>query len=153
MAKNTPTRRQAVALRYDPKQDRAPKVVAKGRGSLAERILEVARAHNIPVREDKDLVQILSLLDLDREIPPELYRVVAEILAFVYGVSGERPMSSHPGWDEPRTFGARAARSGERDPGGSPWLTSERSPTGSGAASSTRAPTIPSRALRVPVRR
>ena len=78
--------RRAVALRYKPKEDGAPKVVAKGRGYLADKILELARAHNIPIREDKNLVQILSRLDLDQQIPPELYRAVAEILAFIYRV-------------------------------------------------------------------
>ena len=51
---------------------------------MAERILEVARKHEIPIREDKNLIQVLSQLDPDQEIPPELYFVVAEILAFVY---------------------------------------------------------------------
>jgi flagellar biosynthesis protein len=91
MAERQPPSRRAVALRYTPGKDRAPKVVAKGRGTLAERILEVARAHDIPIREDKNLVQILSRLDLDQQIPAELYRVVAEILAFVYRVSRQRP--------------------------------------------------------------
>jgi flagellar biosynthesis protein len=84
-----------VALRYTPGKDSAPRVVAKGRGYLADRILELARAHNIPVREDKNLVQILSRLDLDQQIPPELYRVVAEILAFVYRVGKQCSSSSH----------------------------------------------------------
>ena len=78
--------RRAVALRYKPAEDDAPRVVAKGRGYLADKILELARAHNIPIREDKNLVQILSRLDLDQQIPPELYRAVAEILAFIYRV-------------------------------------------------------------------
>lgn len=87
MAK-TPTRaRQAVALRYKPGEDNAPKVAAKGKGYLAEKILEMARAHNIPVREDKNLVQILSRLDLEQEIPPQVYQAVAEILAFIYRLS------------------------------------------------------------------
>jgi flagellar biosynthesis protein len=87
MAKVPAKSRQAIALRYKPGQDGAPKVAAKGHGYLAEKILELARAHNIPVREDKNLVQILSRLDLDQEIPPEVYRAVAEILAFIYRLS------------------------------------------------------------------
>jgi len=75
---------QAVALRYQPGRDQAPKLVAKGRGPIAERILELARIHGIPVRQDKNLVQVLSLLQLDQEIPPAVYQAVAEILAFVY---------------------------------------------------------------------
>lgn len=76
--------RQAVALRYAPKKDAAPKLAAKGRGYLADKILELARQHNIPIRRDKNLLQILSRLDLEAEIPPEVYRAVAEILAFIY---------------------------------------------------------------------
>lgn len=82
--------RAAVALRYRPKEDQAPKVVGKGRGYVAEKILEIARAHNIPIREDKNLLQVLSRLDLDEEIPPELYRAVAEILAFIYRLSNRQ---------------------------------------------------------------
>jgi flagellar biosynthesis protein len=76
--------RRVVALRYDPGRDRAPKVAGKGQGAIAERILEVARQHNIPVRQDKDLLQILAQLDLHREVPSQVYKAVAEILAFVY---------------------------------------------------------------------
>ena len=65
----------------------------RGRGYLADKILELARAHNIPIREDKNLVQILSRLDLDQQIPPELYRAVAEILAFIYRVSQQASSS------------------------------------------------------------
>ena len=94
MARKPADSRQAVALRYNRQEDRAPKVAAKGRGYLAEKILELARAHNIPVREDKNLVQILSRLDLNQEIPPEVYRAVAEILAFIYRLSKQRPAPS-----------------------------------------------------------
>jgi len=83
-------RQQAVALRYEPNKDRAPKLVAKGKGYLAEKILELARQHHIPVREDKNLLQILSRLDLNQEIPPEVYRAVAEILAFIYRLSNRQ---------------------------------------------------------------
>jgi flagellar biosynthesis protein len=73
-----------VALRYQPLTDRAPKVTAKGSGIVADRILELARKHAIPIREDRNLVQILSALELDKEIPAHVYRAVAEILAWVY---------------------------------------------------------------------
>lgn len=75
---------QAIALRYQPGTDRAPKVAAAGRGYLAEKIIDLARAHNVPIRHDKDLVQVLSLLDLNEEIPTTVYKAVAEILAFIY---------------------------------------------------------------------
>ncbi|MFZ5765850.1 MAG: EscU/YscU/HrcU family type III secretion system export apparatus switch protein [Thermodesulfobacteriota bacterium] len=77
-------RKKAVALRYDEKQDASPKVVAKGVGRLAEKLLELARSHNIPVHEDADLVEVLSRLEINEEIPESTYFVVAEILAFVY---------------------------------------------------------------------
>jgi len=81
---------RAVALRYEPKRDRAPKLVAKGRGYMAERILELARQYHIPVRQDRNLLQMLSRLDLNQEIPPEVYKAVAEILAFIYRLSSRQ---------------------------------------------------------------
>ncbi|MBD2845305.1 EscU/YscU/HrcU family type III secretion system export apparatus switch protein [Paenibacillus sp. IB182496] len=75
---------KAVAVRYDPEQGGAPVVAAKGRGSLAEAILDKAAEHGIPVQEDPSLVEVLSKLDIDQEIPPELYTLVAEILSYVY---------------------------------------------------------------------
>ncbi len=77
----------AAAIRYDSAKDDAPRLTAKGRGHMAERIIELARQHNIPIRTDRALVNILSKLDLDQHIPPELYRAVAEILAFVYSAN------------------------------------------------------------------
>ena len=79
--------RSAVALKYLPGQDRAPRVVAKGRGVVAEKILEVAARSNVPVREDRELTRLLEALDLDREIPAELYRAVAEVLVFIYNLN------------------------------------------------------------------
>ncbi|CAB1061285.1 Uncharacterized homolog of the cytoplasmic domain of flagellar protein FhlB [Olavius sp. associated proteobacterium Delta 1] len=75
---------KAVALKYDGKKDKAPRVVATGRGNIAEKIIDIAKEHNVPLYEDKNLIQILQALDLETEIPPELYRAVAEVLAFVY---------------------------------------------------------------------
>ena len=80
-------RRQAAALRYAQGKDAAPRLVAKGRGAVADRILEIARRHGIPIREDRELVQMLASLDLYREIPPDLYKAVAEILAFLYSLN------------------------------------------------------------------
>lgn len=77
-------RKKAAALRYDAERDTAPKIVAKGSGKIAERIIEIAKQYDIPIRDDPGLVEALSSLDLYQEIPPELYRAVAEILAFVY---------------------------------------------------------------------
>jgi len=77
-------RKRAVALRYNVEKDTAPNVVAKGSGKIAEKILQIAEEYNVPLKEDPQLVEVLSTLDLYEEIPPELYRAVAEILAFVY---------------------------------------------------------------------
>jgi len=76
--------KKAVALKYDQTLDRAPRVVAKGKNHLAEKIIAVARENDIPLVEDQNLAQILEALDLETEIPPELYRALAEVLAFVY---------------------------------------------------------------------
>jgi flagellar biosynthesis protein len=77
---------KAAALKYRHGKDSAPKLVAKGKGKVAEKIIEIAKSHGIPVKEDKELVEFLSMLDLYQEIPPELYKAVAEILAFVYSL-------------------------------------------------------------------
>lgn len=77
---------KAAALKYIHGKDNAPKLVAKGQGHVAARIIEIAKANGIPLREDKDLVEFLSMLDLYQEIPAELYKAVAEILAFVYAL-------------------------------------------------------------------
>lgn len=78
--------KKAVALRYDSSKDTAPKVVASGKGLLAEKILEIARRENIPIYNDPQLVEALIQLEVNVEIPPELYKAVAEILAFIYAV-------------------------------------------------------------------
>ncbi len=80
---------RAVALRYKRGEDAAPKLTAKGQGTVAERIVELARRHGVPIRQDRNLVEVLSRLDLEQEIPPQVYRAVAEILAFVYRLSSE----------------------------------------------------------------
>jgi flagellar biosynthesis protein len=77
-------REAAVALQYDQRVHGAPRVLAKGSGWLARRIIEEARAKGIPTREDPVLVEALMQLDLYQEIPEELYHVVAEIYAFLY---------------------------------------------------------------------
>lgn len=74
--------KQAIALEYNPAED-APKVVATGRGLLAEKIIEKAKESNVPVHRDDKLADTLSRLDIGEAIPPELYEVVAEILVFV----------------------------------------------------------------------
>ncbi|HCY85177.1 MAG TPA: flagellar biosynthesis protein FlhB [Desulfobacteraceae bacterium] len=82
--------KKAVALRYDRAQDEAPKVTAKGQGKVAENIIEIAQAHGVPVKDDPDLVEVLSSLEIDQEIPSEIYVAVAELLAFVYSANSNR---------------------------------------------------------------
>jgi flagellar biosynthesis protein len=77
----------AVALEYTPPDYAAPRVTARGRGELADRIISAARQAGVPIREDRDLVELLLQLDMNECIPPELYRAVAEILVFIYGLN------------------------------------------------------------------
>ncbi len=78
-----------MALKYHTEADTVPKVTAKGEGLVAERIIELARENEVPVKEDPDLVQILSQVDINKEIPPSVYKVVAELLAFVYKLNSK----------------------------------------------------------------
>ena len=70
----------AVALQYERGKAPAPRIAATGKGAIAERIIAIARQHNVPIREDRDLVQLLAKLDLGDAIPGELYPVIAEVL-------------------------------------------------------------------------
>jgi flagellar biosynthesis protein len=79
----------AIALNYDGK--RAPRVTAKGQGQTAEHIIALAKEHNVPLHPDVALVKVLSKLSLGDEIPRELYLAIAEVIAFVYMLSGKRP--------------------------------------------------------------
>ena len=80
---------KAVALKYNKEKDAAPKITAKGRGIIAEKIVETAQAHDVPLYEDKNIVQVLEALELETEIPTELYRAVAEVLAFIYRLNAK----------------------------------------------------------------
>lgn len=89
-----PLRKSAVALRYRPEVpfgDVAPRLVAKGEGILADRILELAREHGIPVERDPDLLAALAPLDVDQLIPPELFQAVAIMLAAIYRANAGAP--------------------------------------------------------------
>jgi flagellar biosynthesis protein len=81
------TQKKAVALEYKPGMDTAPRITARGRGRVAEKIIEIARENGIYIHNDPDLIEVLSHLDLNEEIPPELYVVIAELLAFVYSLN------------------------------------------------------------------
>lgn len=80
--------KKAVALRYSPEAQKAPTIIAKGKGHMAEAIMQKAKENGIPIQEDKSLVEVLSKLELDQEIPPELYQLVAEVLSFIYRSDG-----------------------------------------------------------------
>ena len=76
--------KKAVSLKYEPPKHEAPIVTAKGQGIIAEKIISIAKKHHIPIKDDPDLVEILSQLELNEQIPPAIYQVVAEIFAFIY---------------------------------------------------------------------
>ena len=84
-------RKKAVALKYEPKKVHAPRVIAKGKGEVAEKIIQIAKKNGIFVKNDPDLIEVLSCLDINQEISPDLYVVVSELLAFVYSLNrGEK---------------------------------------------------------------
>lgn len=81
--------KKAAALKYDSTKNNAPNLVAKGDRYIAEQIIDVAQKNNIPIKEDKDMIEILSKIEINQEIPNELYKAVAEVFSFVYKVSKE----------------------------------------------------------------
>lgn len=82
-------RKKAVALRYLPESDTAPRVTAKGSGAMAERMIEASKQHGVPLQNDATLVEMLSKIEINQQIPPELYRVVAEVLSLIYRLEGK----------------------------------------------------------------
>jgi len=101
----------AVALAHDLGDARPPRMVAGGRGRIAEQILEIAFANGIRVREDADLAQLLSSIDIDSEIPVEAFAAVAEILTYVYQAN-----ANHPGSGAERDGGLSALWTKESEP-------------------------------------
>ena len=79
--------KKAIALKYNKETDNAPKINAKGDNKTALKILEIAQQHNIPIKEDKDLVELLSKVEIDEEIPPQMYKAIAELFSFIYKAS------------------------------------------------------------------
>ncbi|GKV67782.1 hypothetical protein NCCP2716_02800 [Sporosarcina sp. NCCP-2716] len=77
-------RKEAVALSYMPEQNDAPRVTAKGKGQIADNILEKAKEHGVPIQEDPSLVELLGQLEVNETIPEQLYQAVSEVLAYVY---------------------------------------------------------------------
>lgn len=80
---------EAVALAYDPASGDLPRVTAKASGDLARELIRLALEHQIPIKYDPDLIQVLSTLDIGQAIPEEIYLIVAEVLAFIYWVNQE----------------------------------------------------------------
>lgn len=89
MSEKKYVRKEAIALSYNPSDASGPKVMAKGKGKIAENILEQATLHEVPIYEDPNLVQLLGQLDLNESIPEELYQAVAEVFAFIYHLDRE----------------------------------------------------------------
>jgi flagellar biosynthesis protein len=81
--------KKAVALRYDQEKENAPRVIASGKGVSAENIIKVAELHNLPIRKDEDLVELLSKVEIDKEIPEKLYVAVAEVFRFIYTLTNK----------------------------------------------------------------
>ena len=77
-------KKAAVALKYDKNKSNAPKVTAKGKGRTAQKIIELAELNDIAIKKDEDLVELLSKIELDKEVPAEMYKAVAEVFNFVY---------------------------------------------------------------------
>lgn len=95
MPLNNQTPPRATALQYRSGHDRAPRVVAKGDALIAKQIIKLAKAHNIPINENPELVELLSQVKLDDEIPETLYQVVAELLAFIHQLQPDLDQQSN----------------------------------------------------------
>jgi FlhB-like protein len=89
MNKKTRERLRAFATRFDAERDAAPRITAKGAGLMAQRIIDCAKEHGVPIHEDPDMVAVLAKLDVGTEIPESLYGAMAEVLAFVYRLNGK----------------------------------------------------------------
>ncbi len=89
---NTPTPKpqKAVALKYDREKSGAPKVVASGKDEVANNIIKLAQEHDIFIKKDADLVELLSKIELNKEIPPMLYKAVAEVFSFIYKITDDK---------------------------------------------------------------
>jgi len=82
--------KKAVALRYNTEKENAPKVVAKGQGNIAERIIKIAQENELPIKKDEDLVELLTKIEIDKEIPTNLYKAVAEVFSFIYNITNKK---------------------------------------------------------------
>ena len=80
-------KKKAVALKYNKEKNQAPVVSAKGKGTTAQKIIQIAKENGIPLKKDEDLLELLSKVELDKEIPPKMYKAIAEIFSFIYSVT------------------------------------------------------------------
>ncbi|WP_088069425.1 EscU/YscU/HrcU family type III secretion system export apparatus switch protein [Gottfriedia luciferensis] len=84
MKNSNEKRKDVIALKYNTESDVAPKVIAKGKGLIADEIISKAKDFGVPIQEDPSLVEVLSKLEINQSIPEDLYSVVAELFAFIY---------------------------------------------------------------------
>jgi len=80
-------KKKAVALKYDKEKNRAPVIGAKGEGKTAQKIIQIAKENGVPLKKDEDLVELLSKVELDKEVPPQMYKAIAEVFSFIYSVT------------------------------------------------------------------
>jgi len=80
-------KKEAVALKYNKEKNKAPLVTAKGKNATAQKIIQIAKENGVAIKKDEDLVQLLSKVELDSEVPPQMYKAVAEIFSFVYNIT------------------------------------------------------------------
>lgn len=90
MSTQTSKTQKAVALKYDREKQSAPKVVASGKGEVANNIIKLAQEHDIFIKKDADLVELLSKIEINKEIPPMLYKAVAEVFSFIYKITNDK---------------------------------------------------------------
>ena len=82
-------RKEAIALTYNQEKDSSPRIIGKGKGKIADKIIELAKENNIPIQEDASLTELIGKLNINEAIPAELYAAVAEIFAFIYRIDRE----------------------------------------------------------------
>ena len=82
-------KKEAIALEYDNAKQSAPKVTAKGKGRTAVKIIELAKENDIPIEKDEVLIELLSNIELDHEVPQEMYKTVAEVFSFIYRITNK----------------------------------------------------------------
>ncbi|MBL0708814.1 MAG: EscU/YscU/HrcU family type III secretion system export apparatus switch protein [Sulfurimonas sp.] len=82
-----PNTKKAAALRYNTQKESAPRLIAKGKGETAKNIIKIAKLNNLPIKKDEDLIELLSKVEIDKEVPAQLYKAVAEVFSFIYNVT------------------------------------------------------------------